>query len=630
MKNDTTLAGHSLTVNSFLVVLQFVAISLLTIGMFSNSTSLSLWTLISGGLLLVVSIFFTFIFKGVLLSATVGRVFVGVVFIVSGLIKANDPIGFGYKLAEYFEDGALAYRFKEWFGMPDFSFEFLIPHVVIIGIVISILEVLLGVLAILGAKMKLTSWLLMGSILFFSFLTWHTYSCNPYHKFTDQNTISVSSKKAIFVQKYVDSKSGNQFKIISKDKENLTFQEQKEVSCVSDCGCFGDALKGSLGRSLFPLESFWKDLILLFFITWIFIKQRRIEPNTIKQNWIIIPISLLLIAGFCILFSWYFPLLFGGIALVFSAWFYRSFSRNQNGHYISIFFVVIASSVFVWFNMKYEPMKDFRGFAVGKNIQSQMVNGKSGVYEQQFTYKNLKTNELKSFSTEEVIQQNIGTQKNKWRFVGVKNKTIVPNIFPSIDSISFNPKTDYNSLPNSFKNIPEIKSQRSVVTKKTIRVRNRISKEIVDVDMNEFKMVNYPKVTFERVDTLTSTSVTENLISALPILKSGKKLIVIVVKDEDSFESIRMNRLKEIISGSKKMNAKVLVISGATEAFNNKLKTKFGKDVAFFRNDNLELRSITRTYPSVLLLKSGTIIGKYGVNSIPTLDYVQKKFYKNK
>lgn len=630
MKNDKTLAGHSLTVNSFLVVLQFVAITLLTIGMFSNSTSLSLWMLISGGLLLTITLFFTFVFKGVLLSATVGRVFVGVVFIVSGLIKANDPIGFGYKLAEYFEDGALAYRFKEWFGMPDFSFEFLIPHADTLGIVISILEILLGILAILGAKMKLTSWLLMASILFFSFLTWHTYSCNPYHKFTDENTISITSKKASFVQKYVDSKSGNQFKIISKDSKNITFQEQKEVSCVSDCGCFGDALKGSFGRSLFPLESFWKDLILLFFIIWIFIKQRRIEPNTIKQNWVIIPVSLILITGFCILFSWYFPLLFGGITLVFSAWFYRSFSRNQNGHFISIFFIIIASSVFVWFNMKYEPMKDFRGFAVGKNIQSQMVNGKSGIYEQQFTYKNLKTKELKSFSTEEVIQQNIGTQKNKWKFVGVKNKTIVPNIFPSIDSISFNPKSDYNSLPALFKYLPEIKNQRKVEIKKMILVRNRISNLFREIDMNDFKLVDYPKVTFERIDTLTSTSISENLISALPLLKSGIKLIIIVVKDEASFENVRMDRLKEIISGSKKMNAKVLVISGATEAFNNKLKIKFGKDVAFFRNDNLELRSITRTYPSVLLLKSGTIIGKYGVNSIPTVDYVQKKFYKNK
>ncbi|HIX53542.1 MAG TPA: DoxX family protein, partial [Candidatus Sphingobacterium stercoripullorum] len=30
------------------------------------------------------------------------RVFVGLLFIFSGLIKANDPIGFGLKLEEYF------------------------------------------------------------------------------------------------------------------------------------------------------------------------------------------------------------------------------------------------------------------------------------------------------------------------------------------------------------------------------------------------------------------------------------------------------------------------------------------------------------------------------------------------
>jgi uncharacterized membrane protein YphA (DoxX/SURF4 family) len=31
------------------------------------------------------------------------RILVGVLFIISGLIKANDPIGFSYKLQEYFE-----------------------------------------------------------------------------------------------------------------------------------------------------------------------------------------------------------------------------------------------------------------------------------------------------------------------------------------------------------------------------------------------------------------------------------------------------------------------------------------------------------------------------------------------
>ena len=35
------------------------------------------------------------------------RILVGATFIVSGLVKANDPVGFGIKLEEYFEPSAL-------------------------------------------------------------------------------------------------------------------------------------------------------------------------------------------------------------------------------------------------------------------------------------------------------------------------------------------------------------------------------------------------------------------------------------------------------------------------------------------------------------------------------------------
>jgi uncharacterized membrane protein YphA (DoxX/SURF4 family) len=37
----------------------------------------------------------------------IARILVGTLFVVSGLIKANDALGFMYKLEEYFEPGAL-------------------------------------------------------------------------------------------------------------------------------------------------------------------------------------------------------------------------------------------------------------------------------------------------------------------------------------------------------------------------------------------------------------------------------------------------------------------------------------------------------------------------------------------
>jgi len=46
------------------------------------------------------------------------RLVVGSLFIVSGLIKANDALGFMYKLEEYFEPGAL-----NWTWLSDYALE---------------------------------------------------------------------------------------------------------------------------------------------------------------------------------------------------------------------------------------------------------------------------------------------------------------------------------------------------------------------------------------------------------------------------------------------------------------------------------------------------------------------------
>ena len=123
------------------------------------------------------------------------RLFVGILFIISGLIKLNDPLGFSYKLEEYFSE-------------PVFNMPFFVPYALAIALFLVILEVVLGVMLLIGYKSKLTIWLLLLLIIKFTFLT--------------------------FYSAYFD--------------------------VVKDCGCFGDALH------LTPWQSFSKDIVLLFFI----------------------------------------------------------------------------------------------------------------------------------------------------------------------------------------------------------------------------------------------------------------------------------------------------------------------------------------------------------------------------
>ncbi|MFD1629440.1 BT_3928 family protein [Pseudopedobacter beijingensis] len=87
------------------------------------------------------------------------RFFVGLLFIFSGLIKLNDPLGFSYKLEEYFEV---------------FHVVALSPLAVFFSIFICTLEVSLGILLLLGISKKNVNTGLLALVIFFTFLTFYS------------------------------------------------------------------------------------------------------------------------------------------------------------------------------------------------------------------------------------------------------------------------------------------------------------------------------------------------------------------------------------------------------------------------------------------------------------------------
>lgn len=91
----------------------------------------------------------------------ISRIFVGVLFIFSGFIKLNDPLGFSYKLQEYFSYDVLNIPFLE-------------PYALIISVLVVVFEVVLGIFLLIGYKPKFTVWSLLLMIVFFSFLTFYS------------------------------------------------------------------------------------------------------------------------------------------------------------------------------------------------------------------------------------------------------------------------------------------------------------------------------------------------------------------------------------------------------------------------------------------------------------------------
>ncbi|HEV7782538.1 MAG TPA: DoxX family protein [Chitinophagaceae bacterium] len=93
-------------------------------------------------------------------SVTIARIIVGILFIFSGLVKANDPLGLSYKMQEFFE---------VW-GVHGLN-----SNTLLLSVLMNAFEIIAGFALLLGWRIKLFSWLLLALIVFFTFLTGYTY-----------------------------------------------------------------------------------------------------------------------------------------------------------------------------------------------------------------------------------------------------------------------------------------------------------------------------------------------------------------------------------------------------------------------------------------------------------------------
>jgi len=159
----------------------------------------------------------------------ISRFIVGVVFVFSGFVKAIDPLGSAYKFKDYFEA----------FGMESLSF-IALP----LAILLSSLEFVIGFSLLFATRKKLTSWLLLIFMGFFTILTFILALYNP----------------------------------------------------VTDCGCFGDAI------IMTNWQTFWKNVLLMIFTLVIFFNREKYEAQwRANTQWAVIAVTFI----FSILLSLY-------------------------------------------------------------------------------------------------------------------------------------------------------------------------------------------------------------------------------------------------------------------------------------------------------------------------------------
>lgn len=153
--------------------------------------------------------------------------FAGVLFLISGWVKAMDPLGTAYKMEQYFAEFETTFA-DTWFSFMAPIFPWLSEHYTVhFSVVMVVLEIALGLMLILGAYRKFTAWAFLILVGFFTFLTGFTYLTG-------------------YVPEGVNFFQFGQWGPYVETNMKVT-----------DCGCFGDFLK------LEPRVSFLKDVFLL-------------------------------------------------------------------------------------------------------------------------------------------------------------------------------------------------------------------------------------------------------------------------------------------------------------------------------------------------------------------------------
>ena len=238
----------------------------------------------------------------------ISRIITGMVFVFSGFVKGIDPLGSTYKFQDYFD--AFHLDFLNGFALP-------------LAILLSTFELAIGLNLLLGIRMKLTSWLLLLFMSFFTILTLILAISNP----------------------------------------------------VSDCGCFGDAIK------LTNWQTFWKNIIILVPTLIVFLQRNR----------------------------------------------YIELYANGTGWVLSSSFVLlgILLSVYCYHNL---PVMDFRPYSTGTHIPDKMVVPEGmpvDEYETILVYK-------KDGVNKEFTMEDYPWQDTTWKWVETKQNLIRKGYEPPI------------------------------------------------------------------------------------------------------------------------------------------------------------------------------------------------------
>lgn len=226
-----------------------------------------------------------------------------------------------------------SFKMEEYFSPAVFNMSFFEKFALLFSVIVVILELLLGFMLLLKLKLKFTLSALIALCVFFGFLTFYSAYFNV----------------------------------------------------VTDCGCFGDAIKFT------PWQSFIKDIVLLFALILLFILYRKEFKQ--KDNY--------------------------------------SYGEKKDSDNVRYIILAVFSVVMLGigaYGILYEPVIDFRDYKIGTDLKAEKekINKNPSEYKTFYSLKNQKTGEILKVNQDDYIKETkYWAEGSPWKIEEGKNESVL-------------------------------------------------------------------------------------------------------------------------------------------------------------------------------------------------------------
>lgn len=599
----------------------FIAINVFGIGIFLNETAVETNPQIAfkvmGVAMFVISTMMLFILKGYYMYSYFARLALGVILLISGFGKLNDPIGFSHVLEQYFQDGALSLKMGELFGWQNYSLENYIPWTLKIAITLAIGEVLLALMLIYHMLYKLAVFLVFGLMAVFTFVSFYASNCDETKMFEHEFSIKTDDAKAKALT--LQSQSDTLLTLVQEKNGVLYFSEQSQHICVSNCGCIGESANTFFGLGLTPDILFARNIILLIFVLIIFITQFWMLPNAAFENTIygITTWIFLLIQG--ILSAWPWLVVLSGIVLYLTVNVRRFGLKILKTNLGSLLFIMVLLSGILYYVISFEPLTDFRTYAIGNELSHK--NNELEKTEQIYVYQHKFTNEMVFLKEENRLDSPIIADTN-YVFIRISEHRLNP--FENDFSNKFRPTIDVLEIQKMNIEHALILPYLEQYSEELYRVFNKQSGQSDLFREEEFSPESF-KDTNLVIEKFIGVHEKNAEFDLSPSILSAELIFIWVVKDIRKISDEHWLQIKTMTDQFSEREYDMVVLGFQRSSVWYEKSEITWKKLLYLNLNKEELNKICRSNACLMVLKKGVVAAKYPIRGLPKVETISSK-----